>query len=82
MTLTYVPVTTPATARPALHLALVLILQPTHLGQLLGLTLLLVLTRIHLCYSAQQFEQKYSCELLFTVPSLADLLDSYPEYFI
>ena len=33
-------------------------------------------------FSVQDFEQTYNCKLLFTTPTLTNLIDNYPEYFI
>ena len=32
--------------------------------------------------SIDEFEQTYNCKLLFITPTLTDLIDNYPEYFI
>lgn len=32
--------------------------------------------------STKLFEHRYSCQLLFSVDSLDDILEHYPEYFI
>ena len=32
--------------------------------------------------SVHDFEHGYKCKLLFTTPTLTNLIDNYPEYFI